>query len=230
MKNEKNIAIILAAGQGKRMNSSVPKQYLMLGNKPILFYAIQAFEYAACIDEIILVVGHDQINYCTQEIVNKYNFQKVKKIISGGKERYDSVYCGIKEAVDADNIFIHDGARPFVSEKNIEDALKCVRKYDACVLGVPVKDTIKIVDKDNTIHQTPDRAYVWAIQTPQVFKKDIILEAYDKLSTSKVSNITDDAMVVEQMLGLKVKVVEGSYENIKITTPDDLKVGECYLK
>lgn len=229
MKNEKNVAIILAAGQGKRMNSSIPKQYLMLEDRPVLFYAIQAFEKAACIDEIILVVGRDQIDYCTQKIVNKYNFQKVKKIIPGGKERYDSVYCGIKEALDADNIFIHDGARPFVTEKNIEDTLKCVQVHGACVLGVPVKDTIKIVDRDNIIVQTPDRAYVWAIQTPQVFKKDIILEAYDKLSVSNVSNITDDAMVVEQMLGLQVKVVEGSYENIKITTPDDLRVVECYL-
>ena len=229
MKREKNTAIILAAGQGKRMNSSVPKQYLMLGDRPVLFYAINMFESSEYIDEIILVVGSDQIDYCTNEIVNHYDFKKVKKIIEGGSERYLSVYCGIKEAQDADNIFIHDGARPFVSKKNIEDTLMSVRECGACALGVPVKDTIKIVNNNMFVDYTPNRNLVWAIQTPQVFKKDILLEAYNKLLVSSIDNVTDDAMVVEMMLGIKVKVVEGNYKNIKITTPEDLIIGECYL-
>ena len=227
---EKNTVILLAAGQGKRMNSDVPKQYLTLGNRPVLFYAIETFQKAECIDEIILVVGSGQIPYCQNEIVDKYGFKKVSNIIEGGAERYLSVYCGIKEAMGADNIFVHDGARPFVDIETIEASLEGVRKWGACVVGVPVKDTIKIVDEDGFAEHTPDRSYVWAVQTPQVFKREILVEAYDKLMELSEVQVTDDAMVVEQMMGIKVKLVKGSYRNIKITTPEDLIVGEQYLK
>lgn len=229
-KQEKNVVILLAAGQGKRMNSDVPKQYLLLGGRPVLFYALQAFQKAECIDEIILVVGNGQIDYCQNEIVSKYSFTKVSKVIEGGAERYLSVYCGIKEAMDADNIFIHDGARPFIDGTTIEKSLEGVRKWEACVVGVPVKDTIKIVDECGFAKHTPDRGFVWIAQTPQVFKREILVEAYQKLMTLSEVQVTDDAMVVEQMLNKKVKLVEGSYKNIKITTPEDLIIGEQYLK
>lgn len=229
MRNERNVAVILAAGQGKRMNSSVPKQYLLLGGRPVLYYALEAFQKSEVIDEIILVVGHGQIEYCESEFVVKYGFSKIAKVIEGGNERYLSVYCGIKEAEGADNVFIHDGARPFVTQSIIERSFNMVREYEACVVGVPVKDTIKIIDEDGFASHTPDRKHVWAIQTPQSFKYNLLSKAYLKLMDTDQTGITDDAMVVERMLGRKVKVVMGDYKNIKITTPEDLVIGEQYL-
>lgn len=229
MQEEKNVAVVLAAGQGKRMNSSVPKQYLLLGNRPVLFYALEAFQQSDKINEIILVTGHDQIDYCKKEIVDKYGFSKVIDVIEGGAERYLSVLCGIKAIKAADNIFVHDGARPFVTLDMIERCLESVRKWEACAVGVPVKDTIKIVDEKGFISHTPDRNYVWAIQTPQVFRYEVLAKAYQKLMEQKESNVTDDAMVVENMLGKQVKIVMGDYKNIKITTPEDLEVGCQYL-
>lgn len=230
MRKEKNVAIVLAAGQGKRMNSSVPKQYLLLGGRPVLFYALETFQKSEVIDEIILVVGQGQVEYCTSEFVEKYGFTKITKVIEGGKERYLSVYCGIKEAEGADNIFVHDGARPFVTSDIINHSYEMVQEYKACAVGVPVKDTIKIIDDNGFISHTPNRDYVWAIQTPQIFKYDLLYKAYHKLMNSEETGITDDAMVVERMLGRKVKLVLGDYKNIKITTPEDLIVGERYLQ
>lgn len=230
MNKEKNTAIILAAGQGKRMNSSVPKQYLLLGDRPVLFYTLEAFQKSECIDNIILVVGEGQIPYCREEIVDNYKFSKVSKIIEGGNERYLSVYYGIKEAEGANNIFVHDGARPFVTSDVLHNALESVQECGACAVGVPVKDTIKIVDENGFVSYTPDRNFVWAIQTPQVFSYSILLEAYEKLMKCPEVNVTDDAMVVEQMLGIKVKLVSGSYKNIKITTPEDMEIGRLYVK
>lgn len=229
MKKGKNTAIILAAGQGKRMNTTIPKQYLLLRDKPVLFYSIRTFQESNCIDEIILVVGEGQAEYCRSELVDKYNFNKVKKIVRGGEERYHSVFHGIKEAEGAENILVHDGARPFVSKEIIRNSLKCVNECGACAAGVPVKDTIKITDKEGYVDYTPERSLVWAVQTPQVFKKEILQEAYMKLMHTESINVTDDAMVVEQMLGIKVKMVMGSYQNIKITTPEDLEIGTLYV-
>ena len=224
MENEKNVAIVLAAGQGKRMNSSVPKQYLLLGDRPVLFYALATFQQSPKIDEIILVTGPNQIYYCRQ-----YGFSKVVDVIEGGSERYLSVICGIKTVKAADNIFVHDGARPFVTLDMIERCLGSVRQWEACAVGVPVKDTIKIVDENGFITHTPDRNYVWAIQTPQVFRYEVLAKAYEKLMEQNQTNVTDDAMVVEKMLGKQVKIVMGDYKNIKITTPEDLEVGCQYL-
>lgn len=229
MENEKNVAIVLAAGQGKRMKSSVPKQYLLLGDRPVLFYALDTFQKSNKIDEIILVTGHNQIDYCRNEVVNKYGFSKVVDVIEGGSERYLSVICGIKTVKAADNIFVHDGARPFVTLDMIERCLGSVRQWEACAVGVPVKDTIKIVDENGFITHTPDRNYVWAIQTPQVFRYEVLAKAYEKLMEQNQTNVTDDAMVVEKMLGKQVKIVMGDYKNIKITTPEDLEVGCQYL-
>lgn len=221
-------AIVLAGGQGKRMGMKVQKQYLEICGKPVLFYALYTFEQSELIDEIVLVVGEGQEDYCKKEIVEKYGFAKVKTIVIGGAERYHSVWNGLQEVSDG-YVFIHDGARPFVTEDMIESAYAEVQRHGACVVGMPVKDTIKIADEKCFSKETPNRKDVWMIQTPQVFEAGLIKEAYGLLMEQKECAATDDAMVVETMLGKKVKFVLGAYENIKITTPEDLKIAEVLL-
>lgn len=225
---KKNVAIVLAAGQGKRMQSKVQKQYLLIKGKPVLYYTLNAFETSSMISDIILVTGKDELEYCQKEIVEKYGFSKVRKIVAGGKERYHSVYNGIQAIDEAAYVFIHDGARPFVDGKMIERACAAVEEHKACVVGMPVKDTIKIADEDGFAAQTPDRRRVWQVQTPQVFEYRLIKEAYEKLMVEEPEGITDDAMVVETMTEYKVKLVEGSYRNIKITTPEDLDIATIF--
>lgn len=225
---KKNVAIVLAAGQGKRMNSKVQKQFLLINEKPVLYYTLSAFENSPLISDIILVTGKDEISYCQQEIVDKYGFEKVRRIVAGGKERYHSVYEGIMAIDEADYVFIHDGARPFVDAAIIERACAAVEEYKACVVGMPVKDTIKIADESGFASQTPDRRLVWQVQTPQVFEYPLIKNAYTKLLEEEPAGITDDAMVVETMTDHKVKLVEGSYRNIKITTPEDLEIATVF--
>ena len=224
----KNVAIVLAAGQGKRMKSKVQKQYLLIKEKPVLYYTLNAFENSPLISEIILVTGKDEIEYCQQEIVNKYGFSKVRKIVPGGKERYHSVYEGIKAIEEADYVFIHDGARPFVDGEMIARVCAAVEEHKACVVGMPVKDTIKIADDAGFAEQTPDRRKVWQVQTPQTFEYQLIKSAYEKLLAEEPEGITDDAMVIETMTEHKVKLVEGSYRNIKITTPEDLDIATIF--
>ena len=232
MKKEKCTAIVLAAGQGKRMNSSVQKQYLLVKGYPVLYYSLKAFE-ESCVDEIVLVTGNDEVAYCKNEIVEKYGFHKVRKIIAGGKERYHSVYEGLKATKGCDYVLIHDGARPFVTSEIIERTLAAAKETGASVAGMPVKDTIKIVDDHGYTQSTPDRSKVWQVQTPQTFKYPLIMNAYNKLIESECAGkclpVTDDAMVLELMSGMSTKMVEGSYENIKITTPSDLKIAENFL-
>ncbi len=230
-------AIILSAGRGTRMNHTIPKQYLLLKGKPIIYYSLFAFEQSM-IDEIILVTGKEDVDYCQKEIVERYGFKKVKSVISGGKERYHSVYCGLmelnkhqKEYVP-DYVMIHDGARPFIDENLIYRCAKEVEKYQACVVGMPVKDTIKIVDKELFVKETLERKYTWQIQTPQTFEFSLIYKAYEELITGErkgnVIQVTDDAMVLETIFNKKVKLVEGSYKNIKITTPEDLEMAQVF--
>ena len=230
MQKKKCTAIVLAAGQGKRMGTTVQKQYLEIDGKPILYYSLHAFEQSDIIDEIILVVGENQAEYCQKEIVSKYGISKVKKIVQGGAERYHSVFHGLQEVDDEGYVFIHDGARPFVDEEILTRAYKDVQKCKACVIGMPVKDTIKLADREGFVNETPERNLVWMIQTPQVFESSLAKKAYALLMEQKSIRVTDDAMVVEQMLGHKVKLTEGSYENIKITTPEDLDIAEIFVK
>ena len=224
----KTTAIVLAAGSGKRMNSKVHKQYLLLKEKPILYYSLKAFEDSV-IDDIILVVGAGEIDFCRNDIVEKYGIQKVRAVVEGGKERYHSVYEGLKAAGETDYVLIHDGARPFVSQAIIERTLSAVCEYKACVVGMPVKDTIKIIDEHGYAKETPARSHVWMVQTPQAFSYPLIFDAYSRMLMQEDSGITDDAMVVERMTDYKVKLIEGSYQNIKITTPEDLDIAEVYL-
>lgn len=222
-------AIVLAAGKGSRMKSNVPKQYLSLEGKPVLYYALRAFE-ESFIDEIVLVTGAGEEVYCQNEIVKKYGFQKVTRVIAGGKERYDSVYRGLCALKGADYVYIHDGARPFVDQDILARAKENVEKYQACAAGMPSKDTIKIINKEGFVEETPQRKSVWTIQTPQVFSYPLIYHAYEKMYQDMPTiQITDDAMVVETMLQMPVKLYEGSYNNIKITTPEDLSVAKAFL-
>ena len=236
MEEKKCVAIVLAAGRGKRMNSDVQKQYLMLGDRPVLYHSLKIFE-DSFIDEIILVVGEDDIEYCRSEVVEKYGLHKVKKIVAGGKERYHSVMNGIKAIEDGScsYLYIHDGARPFVTQEILRRAHETVSKYGTAVVAMPSKDTVKIADDEQCAKETPDRRTVWMMQTPQVFSYDLIKDAYEKLADAedKLSQlgivITDDAMVVEMFEDTKVKFVEGSYGNIKITTPEDLLIANALL-
>lgn len=221
---------MLAGGSGKRMGSRVHKQYLLMGGKPVLFYSLKAFQDSDYIDEIILVTGAGEEEYCREQILDAYGITKVSRITAGGAERYHSVWNGLQAADHDGYVFIHDGARPFVDDEMIKRAYKCVEQYKACAAGMPVKDTIKIVDENGFVKETPDRNTLWMIQTPQVFDASLIKEAYSRLMQKKDSGVTDDAMVVEQMLRLPVKLFQGSYENIKITTPGDLEIGEGLLK
>ena len=229
MEKQKYAAIVLAAGSGKRMNSQVHKQYLIIQDRPVLYYSLKAFEDSA-VDEIVLVVGKGEEKFCRKEIVDKYGISKVKAIVEGGKERYHSVFEGLKQTSDADYVLIHDGARPFVNQKIIRRCMLEVPEYQACVVGMPVKDTIKIADEGGYAKQTPDRKNVWMIQTPQTFSYALIYEAYEEMLKTEDTAITDDAMVLERIKGKKSKLIEGSYRNIKITTPEDLLIANVYLQ
>lgn len=229
MEKQKYAAIVLAAGSGKRMNSQVHKQYLIIQDRPVLYYSLKEFEDSA-VDEIVLVVGKGEEEFCRREIVDKYGISKVKAIVEGGKERYHSVFEGLKQTSDADYVLIHDGARPFVNQDIIRRCMQEVQKYQACVVGMPVKDTIKIADEEGYAKQTPDRKNVWMIQTPQTFSYALIYEAYEEMLKTEDAAITDDAMVLERIKGKKSKLIEGSYRNIKITTPEDILIANVYLQ
>ncbi len=226
-------AIVLAAGQGKRMGASVQKQYIELEGKPLIYYALNTFQKSEIIDTILLVVGKGQVSYAKDEIVRKYEFSKVNAVVEGGEERYDSVWQGLK-AIDKERgisyIFIHDGARPFVNEEMLRRGYDCAERFRACVAGMPSKDTVKLADKNDFAVSTPERKYVWTIQTPQIFEKDLIVDAYSKLMGEEHSDVTDDAMAVERTMGVPVKMFRGSYENIKITTPEDLSIAKVFLE
>ncbi|MBQ3544986.1 MAG: 2-C-methyl-D-erythritol 4-phosphate cytidylyltransferase [Lachnospiraceae bacterium] len=214
-------AIILSAGKGKRMNSDVSKQYLEINDKPIIYYTLKSFEKSN-VDEIIIVVGKGDVEYVKKEIVDKYNISKITNIVEGGEERYDSVINGLEYLNDEDLVLIHDGARPLIKIEEINKIIDVVKKSGACIAGMPSKDTIKIINKEGVVVSTPERKNVWQIQTPQAFGVEIIKLAYKKMREADDKTITDDAMVIEKYTDTKIKVIETSYENIKVTTPEDL--------
>ncbi len=236
-------AIILAAGSGSRMKSTTAKQFMLLGGKPLLWYSLQAVEQSEIIDDCILVTGESDIPYVQREIIEKYGFRKVESVVAGGSERWESVGKGLaalqdkaREFPNRDGyIFIHDGARPFLTEEIIRSTFDTVQKYHACVAAVPSKDTIKLADENEFAISTPDRRRVWVVQTPQVFDTELIVKAYtslwEKAEAVGKENIavTDDAGVVELFTDCSVKMAESSYRNIKITTPEDLKIAETFL-
>ena len=230
----KTVAIVLAAGSGSRMQSNVKKQFIELNGMPMIYYSLNVFQNSF-IDEIILVTAKEDIEFCKNEIVKKYGFNKVRCIVEGGRERYHSVMHGLKMIQDADYVYIHDAARPLIDIPMLERLQNGVEEFGTAVAAVAAKDTIKIVDNENYVISTPSRNTVWIIQTPQVFRLTTLTEAYERLRmrlqniAAEDIHITDDAMVVENFTNSKVKLIEGSYRNIKITTPEDILVAEKFL-
>ena len=222
---KKICAVVLSAGRGRRMESAVQKQYVCLNGKPMIAHTLAAFE-RSCVDEIILVAGAGEEEYCRKEIVEAEGFRKVKTVVTGGKERYDSVFAGLKAASGCDYVLIHDGARPCVTEEIIRHAADGAEQYGACVVGMPVKDTIKVAAADGTVCATPERSTLRAIQTPQVFRLSLYKEALC-LAKNAGKQYTDDCQLIEAAGG-KVYLTPGDYKNIKITTPEDLLVAEAF--
>ena len=207
----KYTAIVLSAGKGSRMGSSVHKQYLLLCGRPVIYYTLKAFEESP-VDEIVLVTGEGEEEYCRKEIVEKYKLHKVTKIVKGGKERYHSVFQGLSACEHTDYVLIHDGARPFIGQEVIRHTMDEVQKKHACIAAVPVKDTIKKVDENGKVEDTPPRKSLYTVQTPQAFSYSLIYDSYQKMIADGREDVTDDAMVVEAYGKVPVYVIDGSYD------------------
>ncbi|RDY22753.1 2-C-methyl-D-erythritol 4-phosphate cytidylyltransferase [Romboutsia maritimum] len=223
-----NGVIIVAAGSGSRMNANKNKQFIKINGKEIIAHTLEKFYNNKQINNVVVVIKKDELDYFNKEIINKYGFNNIK-IAFGGNERQDSVYNGLKML---DNnckiVLIHDGARPFVTDDIIENSILKATENKAVVVGVPVKDTIKIVDEKGSIIDTPNRNTLWAVQTPQTFDYDILIKSYERAFKDEFYG-TDDAMLVER-IGYSVKMIKGSYNNIKITTPEDINIGTQILE
>lgn len=226
---EKVTAVVLAAGKGSRMHSDIQKQYMTLLDRPVITYALEAFEKSS-VDEIILVVAPGEVDYAQKNILDKYGYKKVTNIITGGAERYHSVYEALCAISEEGYVLIHDGARAFITPELIEFCIEQVKKDKSCVMGMPVKDTIKIVDENCYALDTPPRSTMWQVQTPQCFVTKEIREAYRKMMETGDNSVTDDGMVMETYGVRGVRMIKGSYENMKITTPEDMLLGEAILK
>lgn len=220
---ERVAAIIVAAGAGLRMGG-IDKLFADVGGMPLLARTLAAFEACPSVDQIILVASGSNLDRCLK-LVRSYGFKKVTELVPGGARRQDSVQQGLDQVKDSLWVLIHDGVRPFIDDALIAAGIEAAREYGASVAAVPVKDTIKVVNADHLVRNTPKRETLWAAQTPQVFRIDVIRAAY----RDAFGDVTDDAMLLER-LGQPVKVYPGSYENIKITTPEDLDLAECILK
>jgi 2-C-methyl-D-erythritol 4-phosphate cytidylyltransferase / 2-C-methyl-D-erythritol 2,4-cyclodiphosphate synthase len=224
----RTIAIIPAGGAGKRLKEKKAKQYLFLDDLPVLIHALKVFQKAKIINEIILIIPKDDIA-SSKQMINKYALTKVSEIIAGGRERQDSVKNGLAAIKGkCDLVVIHDAVRPFVTEKMIEDVIETARKTGAASIGVKAKDTIKETKKDNLVKSTIPRENIWLTQTPQAFRYEILKKAYQVAYAKKFYG-TDDALLVERV-GKKVRMIEGSYENIKITTQEDMMIADTIIK
>ncbi len=224
------VALVPAAGMGKRMAAGINKQYLMLGGKPILAHTLALFEKAPFVDAVYVIVPEDEIPYCRENVVEAYGFRKISGIVAGGRERQQSVYNGLKAAAGMqgnDLVIIHDGVRPLVPLEVIERSLEVAKLHDGALVAVPVKDTVKTVAAGIVVG-TPRREDLWLAQTPQTFRYEIIREAHERADREGYLG-TDDASLVER-LGKKVHIVMGDYRNIKITTPEDMLLAEAFLK
>lgn len=224
---DKFTAIVLAAGSGKRMGQEIPKQYMDLGGVPLMVYSLQAFQKSP-VDEIVLVVTPGDVKKCRKDIVEKYGISKCVHIVEGGAERYNSVYAGLS-AVSEGYVLIHDCARAFIDQAIIQRCMASVVECKACVAGMPSKDTIKLTDSQGLVVDTPDRNKLWIVQTPQCFEYNLIKGAYDAIMPTADKSITDDAMIVEKATNHRVQMIEGSYNNIKVTTPEDIAFGQAIL-
>ncbi len=229
----KRLALITAAGIGKRIGGKVPKQFILLDERPILAITIDVFQKCPFIDHIIVTVPKGAVGYCKKEIVERYGFSKVYKVVEGGERRQDSVRIGLECAKEilseSDLVLIHDGVRPFIEERTIERMIKEAERYPAVILGIPSKDTVKEVDENGMVIRTYERKRIRLIQTPQLFRFRDIYLAHKKAYTEMWKSITDDSMLLER-IGVPVKVIEGSEMNIKITTPFDLEISRIIKK
>jgi len=220
-------AVVVAAGRGERMNSSINKQFIEVSGKPILAYCLETLQSCSCIEEIVLVAREEEL-FNAADLVKKYGIAKVKQIVRGGETRQASVMAGLS-AVKKEYQFVavHDGARPFVLAEDVERTVFAAFETGAAALGVRLVDTIKECDINQLIVRTVDRSRLWKVQTPQVFATHILWSAYGNAAKKEIS-VTDECMAVEK-LNIKIKMIEGSGENIKITMPDDLAVAEAIL-
>ena len=248
-------AIVLAAGNGRRMHSKTKKQFMEILGRPLFSWSASCFDRHDAVDGIILTTGEEDIPYMKEltQADGAYPLEKLSAIVAGGKERYHSVFEGLKKVAELEKtytassgtgmtpsgtqdplIMIHDCARPMLTDAIIDDALHYAEKYHAAVIGMPVKDTIKVLDADHFVKETPERSSLWLMQTPQSFDFSLIYKAYAAMIDQEARGhlmipITDDAVVVESFAGQRVKIISGSYENIKVTTPEDVKMAEYYL-
>jgi 2-C-methyl-D-erythritol 4-phosphate cytidylyltransferase len=224
----RTLAIVLAGGAGKRMGSSTNKQFLLLDNKPIIVHTLQVFQDCRPIDGIYLVVNHKDLPMIQEEILEQYHFSKILKLVIGGRLRQDSVRNGL-EAIDeaCDIVTIHDAARPFVSPSFVEKSICLMEMFDAIIPAIPAKDTIKTISKEGFVMKTLERDSLWHVQTPQTFKYELIIKAYREGMAKKLCGYDDSTFI--EYFGKKVKVMEGSPYNIKITTPEDLIIAKGIL-
>ena len=223
-----NSVIIVAAGRGTRMNMEINKAFIDIDGKQMVAHTIDTFYNCPEIDEIIVAVSKYDLNKFKEEIIKPHYFKNIKVVV-GGKERQDSIYNALKELdPKSEIVLIHDGARPFVKEETIVKLIDKTKDTGAAIVAVPVKDTVKVIDEEGMICSTPNRSKLWAAQTPQAFNRKLIVDAHEKAHNESFLG-TDDSMLVER-LGVKVDIVEGSYENIKITTPEDLDIAQMILK
>lgn len=231
MSGPRAFVVVPAAGMGKRMGASINKQYLQLGGKPIVARTLEVFQQSPSIAGIILVIPQDEIPYCQHEVVDRYQLSKVLKIVAGGAERQYSVLNGLKElrhyADDRDVVLVHDGVRPFINQALLEQSIDLATTGVGALVAVPAKDTIKVV-QDGVVVDTPDRSTLWQAQTPQSFQFGQIFKAYLQAEADAFLG-TDDCSLLERS-GMSVRIVQGSYQNIKITTPEDLVLAEAFLR
>lgn len=223
-------ALIPAAGMGKRMGAGINKQYLLLSGRPILAHTLAVFEQARCVDDVYVIVPEDEITFCRENVVERYGFAKIRRIVAGGSERQYSVLNGLRamESPHPDDVvLIHDGVRPFVPLQVLEDSVETARLHDAALVAVPVKDTVKVA-KGGIVLETPPRESLWLAQTPQAFRYGVIRDAHERAVADGWLG-TDDTSLVERM-GKPVHIVQGDYGNFKITTPEDLVLAEAFLK
>lgn len=220
--------MVPAAGRGHRMGTHTPKQYLMLGGLPLLVHSLRVLEDSEAISAVVLATPQADLDYCRQDIIARYGFKKVRQVVAGGAERQDSVRLGLAAAgSEAEIVLVHDAVRPFLTTSMIAQVVEAAAKHGAAIVAIPMRDTVKRAGPDGLIDETVDRKPLWLAQTPQAFKRSLIEEAH-AMALRDGFRATDDAQLVER-LGHRVAIVEGSTDNVKVTRPEDLAVGESIL-
>lgn len=224
-----NLAVVLAAaGTGSRMESEINKQYMLLKGRPVICYSLDLFDRLGMVKEVIIVAHPGEVEYCESQIVAKYGYSKISRVVAGGITRQHSVWYGLNQVDKAtDLVAVHDGARPLVDEDMFMDVAAAAREWGAAIPGISIRDSLKMADSEGFVAQSLDRTVVIAAQTPQIFSYSQLVTAYEKARAEEFS-ATDDAGLYERYIG-KVRIVPGDYRNIKITTRDDLIIGESYL-